>query len=566
MKAQSTGPILSAVFVDYDNIYLSLKRKNEEAAKRFAKDANLWLRELTNGALITAHGPDGADITRRIVMNRCYGNPIPRRNAHDNSTDMNSFPFVRHHFLRSGFEVIDCPPLTAQLKNSADIRMVMDVRDYLTHETYFNEFIILSSDADFTPVLHRLRAHARRNIIFTNDHTASPYTAICDGEVRESDLLTLLMTGSLPSAEERAQADDAAPEHRSSADLAVLRKEIIAEVVRAVRTANQPMPLEALADRAVRAIGHEKTAGTSWAGAGSFRDLLLADLPSELSISEQPPYFVFDTARQVVRADAAPDGRLSAPQSQTAAETPNPIRQTEPASHAQPNFATSPSRSTATASQPAQREPLAGPAFASGSSAHSAIQQSIARIHEASQAPPLSPPEYRTLFDKMAEEISANNLSGSQTLDNIAALCLNEGVDVRKDDIRFVLEVVSEADPWFEQGASAALFASRFRNYVIGQCRAQNINLTANELDLLEAWFGTGSATADAGMLATTEPVGASLAASAQPPTQHPNDPWWGHEEARQQSAQSQASAATAPTSHAHDDDFPRIIRSRLRS
>ena len=122
-------------------------------------------------------------------MNRCYGNPVPRRNTHDNSTDMNSFPFVRHHFLRAGFEVVDCPPLTAQLKNSSDIRMVMDVRDYLTHDTYFDEFIILSGDADFTPVLHRLRAHARRTVIFANDFTAAPYTAISDGEVRESDLI-----------------------------------------------------------------------------------------------------------------------------------------------------------------------------------------------------------------------------------------------------------------------------------------------------------------------------------------------------------------------------------------
>ena len=44
MKRESSGPILSAVFVDYDNIYLSLKRKSEEAAKRFAKDAGLWLQ------------------------------------------------------------------------------------------------------------------------------------------------------------------------------------------------------------------------------------------------------------------------------------------------------------------------------------------------------------------------------------------------------------------------------------------------------------------------------------------------------------------------------------------
>ena len=49
MKRQPGGPCLSAVFVDYDNIYLSLKRKSEEAAKRFAKDASVWIREIESG-------------------------------------------------------------------------------------------------------------------------------------------------------------------------------------------------------------------------------------------------------------------------------------------------------------------------------------------------------------------------------------------------------------------------------------------------------------------------------------------------------------------------------------
>jgi len=572
MKAQSTGPILSAIFVDYDNIYLSLKRKNEEAAKRFAKDANLWLSGLTNGSLITSHGADSPQTERRIVMNRCYGNPIPRRNAHDNSTDMNSFPFVRHHFLRSGFEVIDCPPLTAQLKNSADIRMVMDVRDFLTHETYFNEFIILSSDADFTPVLHRLRAHARRNIIFTNDHTASPYTAICDGEVRERDLLTLLMTGDLASHEDRRQADEAKSAPMSSAQLAVLRKEIIAEVVDSVRTANQPVPLEALADRAVRAIGHDKTAGTSWAGAGGFRDLLLQDLPTELSVSQQPPYFVFDTSRQVTSQNHKPSAPkaeptpahsgVNAPQSVT--ETVLETATVAPASAAPLGSHHEPSPQTLARTQhPAAAKP------------QSVIQQSIARIHEASQAPPLSPPEYRTLFEKMAEEISANNLSGAQTLDNIGGRCLDVGVDVRKDDIRFVLEVVSEADPWFEQGASGNLFASRFRNFVVARCRTHGLSLSANELDLVEAWFGTGSTPPASTLIQSTDRPLATPAGFAGPPAdlskpgQHPQDPWWDAEEARQHVAQTHTNIASgAPNAEelAQEDDFPRIIRSRLRS
>ena len=158
-----------------------------------------WLREIENGRLITPTNAQFGSTPRRIVMNRCYGNPVPRRNQHDNSTDMNSFPFVRHHFLRAGFEVIDCPPLTAQLKNSADIRMVMDIRDLLMHDTYFDEFIILSGDADFTPVLIRLRAHARRTVIFANDFTAAPYTAISDGEIRESNLIELILAGELPA-------------------------------------------------------------------------------------------------------------------------------------------------------------------------------------------------------------------------------------------------------------------------------------------------------------------------------------------------------------------------------
>ena len=301
MKREAGGPCLSAVFVDYDNIYLSLKRKSEEAAKRFAKDASAWLHEIESGRLITATNAQFGGNDRRLVMNRCYGNPVPRRNTHDNSTDMNSFPFVRHHFLRAGFEVVDCPPLTAQLKNSSDIRMVMDVRDYLTHDTYFDEFIILSGDADFTPVLHRLRAHARRTVIFANDFTAAPYTAISDGEVRESDLIQLILNGQLPgSAENGGSLTPGVMTPSLRADDA--RREILGEVVAGVRASNTPVPLEALADRAVRALGHEKTIATGWAGAGSFRELLRQSLPNDIRLTDDPPYLAMDTKRHSLDA------------------------------------------------------------------------------------------------------------------------------------------------------------------------------------------------------------------------------------------------------------------------
>lgn len=648
MTVKSQGRLLSTVFVDYDNIYLSLRRKSEDAAKAFAKNTAVWLKEIETGRLITPTNGPVVEQPRRIVMNRCYGNPVPRRNATDNSTDMNSFPFVRHNFLRAGFEVIDCPPLTAQLKNSSDIRMVMDVRDYLSHETYFEEFIILSGDADFTPLLHRLRAHARRTVIFSNDHTASPYTAISDGEIRESDLMTFLLDGRLPGDAPVERIEDlsaqAAQTLPSAAQIELSRKEIIAEVVNAVRAASQPVPLEALADRAVRNLGHDKTAGSAWGGMGSFRELLLRALPQGLRVSEQPPYYVFDTTRQAAteaarieaprtearidvaapridtpRAEATYDRQTVLPppplpvQAAPAQAAPAQAVPAQPAPAltlrpltAQPQVAAAPEQHQQPAPRqptyterlqeaaglvpqtPIQRAPVAAPPQPAPAQppvqqpaaaappapvqrhaeVATAIQQSIARIHDACQAPPLSPPEYRVLFEVMAQEISSNGLLGGQTLTAIVTRAKEMGVELRRDDARFVLEVVSEADPWFEQGASANLFAGRFRNFVVARCRGQGLNLSADEIDLIEAWFAAGPAGGQrAGSGAGNAPVSAprAPAPSLQPP--QPAQPqaqaqavggerWWALDDARQSQAEVRGDTG---------EDFPRIIRARQR-
>lgn len=654
MKRESTGPILTTVFVDYDNIYLSLKRKNDDAAKRFAKDSAAWLQGIVSGDLITSTSAFAAPAERRIAMNRCYGNPVPRRNAHDNSTDMNSFPFVRHHFLRSGFEVIDCPPLTAQLKNSADIRIVMDIRDIISHATFFDEFVILSGDADFTPVLHRLRAHARRTVVFANDHTAQPYTAISDGEIRESNLISLLLNSRTVNIDTQQPQQLAAPQPAAltAADIEAARKAIVTEVVNVVRTAPQAVPLETLADRAVRLVGREKTVGTNWGGFGSFRDLLLADLPDDLHLSDTPPYTVFDGNRHITAtgllapqlpppvvetrqaAPAAPQSYHVEPQQpqqrafqpappQRLAQqplpplaTPAPVRRAlEPApalqSQAPPmptaqelgrqDFARSdvtrpePPRQEAKQQQqyapqapaahaapveqrreaprqpaPAQAPQQHAPAAPRNADQATQIQQSIARIHEACQAPALAPAEYRVLFDVMAQEISANGLQGSQTLVNVTQRAREFGLDLKRDDLRFILEVVSESDPWFEQGASANLFASRFRNFVVARCRSQGLSLSADELDLVEAWFSAQQVPQRQTAYGRAPQQPAEVAAAPAPQQQAPaagapsGDRWWSLEEGRQHIAEQRAQGSYGATPEA-EEEFPRIVRTRLR-
>ena len=607
MRREHSGPFLSAVFVDYDNIYLSLRRKSEDAAKRFAKDAIGWLRQIESGALITPTNGLSPNVPRRIVMNRCYGNPVPRRNTSDNSTDMSSFPFVRHHFLRAGFEVVDCPPLTAQLKNSSDIRMVMDLRDYLSHETHFDEFIILSGDADFTPVLHRLRAHARRTVIYATEYTAAPYTAISDGEVREADLVELL-TQSRASIEDLSAGAPAT----QATQLEAVRRAIIDEVAAAVRSANAPVPLEVLADRAVRTVGHDRTIGTSWGGAGGFRELLLQGLPQGLRLSGEPPYVVIDIQRHVAQPATTPP-RLESrtiPPSLDLGELPargerisTPARD-DLADHEQRAYAGlgglrgSEAPLQRSAAAPAQNgtmiarrsaldapqgKPASKPEQAAFQAAAqttqpqsqapqsgASIQQSIARIHEACKAPPLAPPEYRMLFETIAQEITENGLIGAQTIQNITKRAQERGIDVQRDDVRFVLEVISEADPWFEQGASANLFAGRFRNFVVARCRAQGLTLSADELDLVEAWFaGSGVPTASVRQPAAQQGSHFSPTPQPRPTTPPPEAAYWsGIEESRQQTPDARSLGAQqgdGDSPDIHSDDFPRIVRTRLR-
>jgi hypothetical protein len=609
MKREAGGPCLSAVFVDYDNIYLSLKRKSEDAAKRFAKETARWLRDIEGGKLITPTNASFGSAPRRIVMNRCYGNPVPRRNPHDNSTDMSSFPFVRHHFLRAGFEVIDCPPLTAQLKNSADIRMVMDIRDLLLHDTYFDEFIILSGDADFTPVLIRLRAHARRTVVFANDFTAAPYTAICDGEIREAALIELILGGE-PVDGAREETGAAAP---AKGKIEEARREILAEVIAGVRASSSPVPLEALADRALRALGHERTIATGWAGAGSFRELLRRSLPDEIKLTGDPPYLAFDpkrhqderlsrvpagSARPEAGADASSQAAPREPAARAVREPPPSVaeragpqtgpddddtpppaaRQREADSPPVPLHRAAPAQPQAVLRPDAPLAPQRGALLPQGQAPAvqrveaglpqrldppSPIQQAIARIQEACQAPPLAPQEYRALFEIMASEINDQDLFGVQTLNNIARRAQERGIEVRRDDVRFVLEVVSEADPWFEEGASADLFASRFRNFVVARCRGQGLNLTADELDLIDAWFlGAGMAqrlTARGGPVRATPALAGPSATAAGPQPlglESRDGRSWSADDA--QALDEVAGASTV-------DELPRAARSRLR-
>jgi hypothetical protein len=155
--------------VDFDNIYTRLAEQDVELGRAFGTMPHRWVKWLEIHALRILYGEG---VRRRILKRMCYMNP-------------QCYHEFRPFFIRAAFQVVDCPPLTQQGKTSADIHLVMDCMDDLSHSTRFEEFIILSGDADFTPVLIRLQEHARRTLVLSVGYSSPAYTAAAFWRIRE---------------------------------------------------------------------------------------------------------------------------------------------------------------------------------------------------------------------------------------------------------------------------------------------------------------------------------------------------------------------------------------------
>jgi NYN domain len=155
-------PIKTAMFIDFDNFHSNLEKADPRAADRFADDPAAWLDWFRLGR----HVAEDAE-PRRILLRRCYLNP-------------DRFYRQRAAFVRAGFSVHDCPALTTRGKNAADIWMALDIVDAITHPTGFEEFIVLATDADFTPVMLRLREHDRRTVLVNDQTMAGALRAATD--------------------------------------------------------------------------------------------------------------------------------------------------------------------------------------------------------------------------------------------------------------------------------------------------------------------------------------------------------------------------------------------------
>jgi hypothetical protein len=555
--------VKAALFVDFDNIYSGLMEVEERAAQAFATLPGQWLEWLERRSGDGGAGGNGAGPPRNILIRNMYLNP-------------SRFGRFRADFTRAGFSVMDCPSLTLQGKSSADIRMVLDIVDTLEHRTQFDEFIIFSGDADFTPLLQRLRAHDRRTAILAVGPAAQAYKAAADALIdedafveqalrlhiggdpsrlverpgqtpavpvallparqqptngttepvsdvldrmaarlrREVDLAGRVLAASLPrifrefpeftraanwlgynslrrlveqivprdvhleieGAENQSwvvrrrvaavvpsaagspgagsiaalrpeelapatiaasvvPAPSAAPPSSSTAiDPVALADRMMAIVRRVVAEASKPVPLGSAAHAVADDLG-PVAYDSHWAGHGSFKSLLTRHLSETLAVADTAPGYVYDPARHA--ALLPPDG-----------------------DHLD--------------GQPSQLAALAR------------------RVFNVTGAPYLSPGDYSTLFDTIAEAVKSAPFQIGTTSVIAREACDQRGCAISRQTIQFVIKgILFGGHKLGDEAAShePLALAVAFRDNIRKLCKNAQMVLSDEELALLDAWL-----------------------------------------------------------------------------
>jgi hypothetical protein len=172
--------VKSVLFFDYDSVRRSLAQHGQEVAQVFASRSREWLAAIEDGSLLSPR--QGDQVRRKLLVKRCYADP-------------KTLGEDRDWLNASGVQIVECPPFAGQGRNAAELHMALDANDSINHATGFSEFILLSADADLTPILFRLREHDRTSIIYSNPTTETNYKALADGVLDERALIGVLVPG-----------------------------------------------------------------------------------------------------------------------------------------------------------------------------------------------------------------------------------------------------------------------------------------------------------------------------------------------------------------------------------
>lgn len=149
-----------AVFVDFENV----KRSVDDFLENDRVDFKLILDEIVR----MTQG--------RILLKRAYA-------------DWSVFKDYRSELLDNAIEPIQTFPLTQKGKNGADIRMAVDVVEFVLRQSEITHVAVVSGDSDFTPLVMKLRELGLCVLgVGVRSNTANYLVKACDRFVFYDDL------------------------------------------------------------------------------------------------------------------------------------------------------------------------------------------------------------------------------------------------------------------------------------------------------------------------------------------------------------------------------------------
>lgn len=429
----------SAIFVDFDNVFIGLNAQDEALARSFATAPLKWLEWFEKS--LPLHEGKPALGQRRILVRRCYLNP-------------KQFGDYRPYFIRAGFETVDCPVLTTYGKTSADVHMVLDILELLNHEVRPEEVILLSADADFTPVLLKLRKWDLRTVVVAVGPSAAAYRAAADIVVDQDVFVDLALQAAGEQRPRRAasprpkppapepQGGEAAPPARKPAPRpaaaaeapAKREKDPFSEYLRSlVDAASEPVAMATLA-AAFRQQFPEL--GETWGAHSTFKQFVAGLDLTGLEISNASPGHVYDPARHAPPKDALPEY-------EEAFKSKHP-----------------------------DLEPLAR------------------KISQLTDTPFLMPEDYAFVLGAMAEETGPSYESLSELAKKVRDKCREAGIPVGRQTVNFIVRGITFGGHRFGKTRdTAARLADLFIQNTMTLCSGAQFNLSDKETRLLKTWI-----------------------------------------------------------------------------
>jgi hypothetical protein len=501
----STGNIRTALFVDFDNIYSGLRRQDAAIADIFASNPAQWLTWLEG---LSGSFGEGMSLKRKILIRKCYLNP-------------REYSGYRPYFIRSAFEVMDCPPLTAQGKTSTDIHLVMDVLDALSHPVRFDEFIIFSADADFTPLLLKLRMNDRLTTILCAGYASPAYKASCDLIISIDEFIRDAL--GIESAEEEAETQI------SPDEISEMIKPLLKQMAdRIFEEASEPAGIQASELPSIYRQFPEFAQSTHWLGFNTLRKLTEAAVAQleDLVFIEEDPWCVArreSVESESIKLHAAVDtieiyqdikAEISSCINDVVSASSSPVKMAYLAHVIRKRFSDHladskwlgagtfkdllkaldlgrlrlSSIATGFVYDPVHHKQLL--IMDNFSAKYPEIAPLAKKIHELTDTPLLAPENYRLLFQEIAREVNESGFSLTRTSKTVRDRCVEKGAPISRANVNFILiGLMNWGYRIKPKEENAETLREAFTLRTISVCRSVQLELDAAEVEMVKKWI-----------------------------------------------------------------------------